>query len=183
MIVTKLDAARHQLQTAIELWIEDRDPVSVHTLAYAAYQIIHDLNRHAKGPTLLLDSEEVKPTRRQEFINAVKSAAVFFKHADDRSKGKKKGRNKITPSSSIDFNPAMVESFFAYSILGIEYLKQERFDHEVTFMVWYSVQHPQIITDEVILRRNDFFNHTNIEQLRKFTKAEFFKHFLHLPAV
>jgi hypothetical protein len=181
MIVTKLDAARRQLQTAIELWIDDRDPISVHTLAYAAYQVIHDLNHHAKGPTLLLDSEFVKPSRRQEFINAVKSAAVFFKHADARTKGKKKG--KPTPSSSIDFNPLMSESFFAYSILGIEHLKQERTDHEVTFMVWYTVQHPQLVEIDAMLRHKDFFHRANIEQLRKMSKAEFFEHFLHLPKV
>src|SRR5207245_10811773 len=31
--VTKLDAARRQLRTAIRLWFEEGDPVSIHTLA------------------------------------------------------------------------------------------------------------------------------------------------------
>ena len=33
--VTKLDAARRQLETAITLWFHDGDPVSIHTLAAA----------------------------------------------------------------------------------------------------------------------------------------------------
>lgn len=38
--VTKLDAVRRQLETAVILWFHDGDPVSIHTLTGAAYQII-----------------------------------------------------------------------------------------------------------------------------------------------
>jgi hypothetical protein len=41
MKVKKLDAARHQLRTAIELWFCDGDPISIPTLAFASYEIIH----------------------------------------------------------------------------------------------------------------------------------------------
>jgi hypothetical protein len=39
--ISKFDAARRQLNTAITLWFADGDPVAIHTLAYAAYEIIH----------------------------------------------------------------------------------------------------------------------------------------------
>ena len=32
IVVTKLDAARRQLRTAIRLWFQEADPVSIHTL-------------------------------------------------------------------------------------------------------------------------------------------------------
>jgi hypothetical protein len=181
--VTKLEAARCQLKTAIELWVDDRDPVSTHTLAFAAYQVIHDLNRHAKGPTLLLDSEIVKPERKQDFINAVKEAAVFFKHADNRVKGKQKAKRTPppTPDTAIKFDPKWVETFFAYSIVGVEYLKYERNDHELTFLLWYGVQHPEIIAKPVLQRRPDLFDETSLSEWRKLSKAAFFKYFLSLP--
>jgi hypothetical protein len=43
MKITKLDAAKRQLATAIRLYFEDRDPVSVHTLVMAAGEIIDRL--------------------------------------------------------------------------------------------------------------------------------------------
>jgi hypothetical protein len=45
MNISKIDAAKSRLMPAIELYFEDRDPVSVHTLAMAAAEII---DRHAK---------------------------------------------------------------------------------------------------------------------------------------
>jgi len=45
IMISKLDAARRQLATAITLWFEDRDPVSIHTLVFAAYEIIHAVSK------------------------------------------------------------------------------------------------------------------------------------------
>jgi hypothetical protein len=67
--VTKLEAARRQLRTAIELWFHSGEPVSIHTLAAAAYQVVHDLNRRKKGPPLLLDNDMIKVEYRREYIN------------------------------------------------------------------------------------------------------------------
>jgi hypothetical protein len=46
--IYKIEAARRQLDSAIELWFLDKDEVSVHTLAAAAYQLVHDLKRNIK---------------------------------------------------------------------------------------------------------------------------------------
>jgi hypothetical protein len=45
LTIGKLDAARRQLSTAITLWFGSDDPVSIHTLAHAAYEIIHTVSR------------------------------------------------------------------------------------------------------------------------------------------
>jgi transcriptional regulator with XRE-family HTH domain len=55
--VSKLDAARRQLECAIELWFLEKDEVSVHTLAGAAYQIIHDINTHIHPDSKFLSAE------------------------------------------------------------------------------------------------------------------------------
>jgi hypothetical protein len=47
--LSKLDCARRQLELAIELYFMERDPVSIHTLAGAARQLIEDINKHRVG--------------------------------------------------------------------------------------------------------------------------------------
>jgi hypothetical protein len=59
--LSKLDVARSQLQTAIHLWFHDGDPVSIHTLAYAAYEIIHFVSKkHNRTKQLIFDTLSVK---------------------------------------------------------------------------------------------------------------------------
>jgi hypothetical protein len=55
--VTKLDAAKRQLRTALRLWFDDGDPVSIHTLLAAAHEIIHTLYRRKGLRDLLFDSD------------------------------------------------------------------------------------------------------------------------------
>ena len=49
MEVTEIDAARRQLETAVVLYFREEDPVSIHTLACAAYEILLSLNRASNG--------------------------------------------------------------------------------------------------------------------------------------
>lgn len=59
LTITKLDAARRQLHTAIVLWFNDGDPISTHTLASAAYEVVHVLLTLAGHQSLLFDSDLV----------------------------------------------------------------------------------------------------------------------------
>ena len=74
--ISKIDAARRQLDCAIELWFFDKDEISIHTLAAAAYQIIHDLKVH-KGIVrdLLYDSAMIKDEYRND--RAIPKADFF----------------------------------------------------------------------------------------------------------
>src|SRR4051812_2812006 len=64
--VSKLDAARRQLQTAVKLWFHDDDPVSIHTLLMAAHEIFRVLNRAQGGPPMM---GEPCPQIRDEYTN------------------------------------------------------------------------------------------------------------------
>jgi hypothetical protein len=48
-IITKLDAARRQLRTAVTLFFQHGDEVAVHTLTAAAHQILIDLLKPQGG--------------------------------------------------------------------------------------------------------------------------------------
>ena len=43
LTIPKLDAAKRQLETAIRLYFSSADPVAVHTLTAAAYNVIRDV--------------------------------------------------------------------------------------------------------------------------------------------
>src|SRR5438045_625911 len=85
--VTKLDAARRQLETAITLWFHDSDPVSIHTLACAAYQLFYDINTKTGGPPMMPDSPHIRPERIKEWRQILRRAQNFFKHGDQDAKG------------------------------------------------------------------------------------------------
>jgi hypothetical protein len=82
MNITKLDAAKSQLATAIWLYFEDCDPVSVHTLVMAASEIIDRLCESKGTPTWRCSfSTMIIPEWRKEFVRRFYKARNFFKHA------------------------------------------------------------------------------------------------------
>lgn len=85
--VSKLDAARRQLCTAISLHFDNGDEVSIHTLAHAAFTIIKDLcDNDSTGEDSITNKilSEVHSLKLKciwkELINR---RANFFKHADE----------------------------------------------------------------------------------------------------
>jgi len=88
--VSKLDAARRQLCTAIRLYFHAADAVSIHTLTAAAYELLYDLNKKRGGsPMLVKDwlAVGIKPERLAEFKRFINRAENFFKHADQDPDG------------------------------------------------------------------------------------------------
>jgi hypothetical protein len=76
--IGKLDAARRQLKTAIALWFTGGDPVAVHALAFAAYEIIHTISkkRDPKRGELLFDATLIK--RETNSVQRVNEKACQF---------------------------------------------------------------------------------------------------------
>jgi hypothetical protein len=92
--VSKLEAATRQIETAIALYFQDGDPVSIHTLACAAYEILETLNQRSGGqPTIRQQfGNDIKPEYVKFFYSRLASARNFFKHA------------KSDPDASIEFS-------------------------------------------------------------------------------
>jgi len=171
--VTKLEAARRQLATAIELYFNDGDPVSIHTLAVAAHQLIHDINRKKKGPPLFFDAEFIKPEHKTEFIGILKRDANFFKHAD---------RGRTGQLDSIDFVPFGNEVFLSMAVLGLKHLGEKLNKHEVSFLIWETIQRPDLLTDAAMQLLKDSVPVEQINLIRKTSKKDFFNNFLQVWA-
>jgi hypothetical protein len=80
--ISKLDAARRQLETAVDLWFHEGDPVSIHTLVMAAHEILRVLNGAANGPPMM---GEPCPHIREEYTDEWRelclASSKFFKHS------------------------------------------------------------------------------------------------------
>lgn len=79
--MTKLDAAKRQLDTAIKLYFDNEDSLSVHTLAYASFKILFDLypSLHSDGFSAKVDELIKQPKLGWSRFNRT---ANFLKHAD-----------------------------------------------------------------------------------------------------
>lgn len=79
--VTKLEAAKRQLDTAIKLYFDNEDSLSVHTLAYASFKILFDLypSFHSDGYAAKIDELIQQPKLGWSRFNRT---ANFLKHAD-----------------------------------------------------------------------------------------------------
>lgn len=83
MQVDKTTAAKHQLDTAIDLFFLDRDPVSIRTLLSSAWNVLHDL----LAKTDLESSRDwitqsFPDYSQKEIMGILKDDWAFFKHAD-----------------------------------------------------------------------------------------------------
>lgn len=139
----KLTIATMQLNTAIRLFFEDKDPISVHTLACASLEIlqklINDKSKVASNQLVIHpDSIFINKKHRKEYIGIIFKNKNFFKHAD---------RDK---DAIINFNTEVNELYIfeAYRtfiiVSSIDALSIEM----QTFYIWFFAHYKDIFTDE-----------------------------------
>jgi hypothetical protein len=151
IMLTKLDAAKRQLRTAIRLWFEDGDPVSIHALAYAAYEIAHVVSKkrnHARRD-LIFDSLTVKNEHRAEFNISIKKHANFFKHAN------------ADWDHSIEFRPILSILFMLGAGAGLRLAGEPQSPEESAFAFWMFLHRPRWVSERV---RKLFENSVPVEQ-------------------
>ncbi len=167
IMISKLDAARRQLATAITLWFEDRDPVSIHTLVFAAYEIIHAVSkqRNPARRDLLFNSQLIEDEHRVEYVKFVKEHGNFFKHALNDG------------NAVIEFRPVLSQMFFLMAILGVELCGEQKNAEESAFMWWQYIDKPDWLTESGRKLLEDTVPSENVAYLRTRPKSEFLQAF------
>jgi len=165
--VTKLEAACRQLRTAIALWFTEGDPVSAHTLAFAAYEILHTISkkRNPYRRDLLFDSDLIKDEYRSDFNKAVKKHAYFFKHADRDSEG------------VIDFNTDANELFLLFAVTGRQLCGALQSQEESAFLWWIQIHRPELLTEAGHKMVADHVPIETLDAIRGLSKTDFFEGF------
>ena len=98
--LSKLDSAKRQLETSIRLYFSLGDPVSIHTLSAAAFNILRDLRKGTEDSATVYKDiflDLIKPEHQKEVRKIINQSENFFKHADK------------DPNAILDFNPEQTE--------------------------------------------------------------------------
>ena len=162
--ITRIEAAQRQLETALELWFAGGEPVSIHSLAARAHQLVHDLNRKSNGPELLFDSSVIKQESKKKIVAMMKECQNFFKHADFR-KGNK--------GDAIEFDPTTLsETFFLMTIKGMGYLGYVPTPLHTAFMAWATVHRSEWLSDSVQVIHNSIPVEV-IDGIRAYSRSDF----------
>ena len=160
LLITKLEAARRQLATAIGLWFHNGDPVSIHALAYAAHEILHVISRRRGDAGLLYTNAAIKEEHRKEFNVFIKKHANWIKHAKDDW------------DSTLDFNPTAGLSFIMVSLWGVIKLGEELNDAESTLLAWACLHQPTWFKDHIV---KNTLPDDLATQLRSLNRREFYE--------
>jgi hypothetical protein len=163
--VTKLDAAKRQLQTAVELYFNNGDPISVHTLTWAGYQVICDLNKKQGSVPLLVNDGFlmiVEPKHRGELERRLRQAHTFFKHADHN------------PDAVMEFEPRQTEYILLDACDHCLLLEGGASQLLASFPIWFFISNRDYLAPE----RQSQIDNMNFE---KKDKTMFYKNFMARP--
>lgn len=133
--ISKLDAAKRQLETVIRLYFSNGDPVSIHTLTAAAYNVIRDLNAKRGGEPLILKDQflyRIKEGHEQEVRRKINEAENFFKHAERDHE------------ATLDFNPDQSEMLILEACSVYYKLSGEFPPLFKLYQVWFITNHPNL---------------------------------------
>lgn len=143
--ITKMHSAILQLKEAIELFFEERDPVSIHTLSSAALQIINDHIKTLDYNTAIHpNSPYIREEHRKDWIAAINGPKNFFKHAD---RDIKNGINEI------DFETSVNDYIIYGAIHNLKNIDAKLYQDNIVFSVfetWFIHNHPELFNKDMI---------------------------------
>lgn len=134
MLISKLDAAKRQLETAIKMFLLDADPVATHTLTAAAHQVLTDIGK-ARSVSSIFKEEAlylIRDEHKAKYLHLLSRAENFFKHADK------------DPEGQIEFNPEVTGSYLMDAIVIYKKLTSEQVPLMIAFLTWFSLKNPTL---------------------------------------
>jgi hypothetical protein len=134
-LISKTEAARRQLEIAINLYFYDPDFVSVHTLAAAAFRLLRDVCGHRQlSPITIRDHllERVQPEHRSVVLRKLTEAENFFKHADRDA------------DATLEFNPGQTEFILWDASMTYSVLTGDTPPVLGAYTAWHIIQHPNL---------------------------------------
>lgn len=143
-IINSFDAAERQLKETIYLMFEKRDPVVIHTLAYAAHEILYQLGKPHNATSMIWNSVALKSQWKKEYSDAMREAGNFFKHA---------GRN---PKKKLEFKAQLTHFFICDAVrLYAQLTKSNLFFEGKVFNMWFILTYPGTLEEEALIELVD----------------------------
>ncbi len=151
-MITKIEVAEKQLETAIKLFFENIDLLSAYTLAAASQEITDDLCEHRKEELFraeferIGDAQKVRLSFRYEMgihikteylkqaMGLIRKPQNFLKHADR------------DPDQEIeDISLARLADVILWAIKNFVFLEKRWTPAMTLFFCWFAVQNPQLL--------------------------------------
>jgi hypothetical protein len=160
--LSKLDTALRQLETAVTPYFHHSDPVSIHTLTAAAYNVLRDIKKHrAANFGMFKDADMIYPERRREFLKMLNESENFFKHADK------------DPTADHEFCPEWTDFLLIDACEAYTRLTGERRPVLWAYVSWFCIRHPQYYeTQPKVFQRASMLNREYKENERSTFFAE-----------
>lgn len=138
MQLTKLEAAKRQIDFAIEAFFEDKDIVPVHTVAGAALILAHDLVEEQKPgkswANLVADANHLSTKRAISIMRVTQNA---LKHA------------RLDSNGVVEFEPKDTEFLIASALFDLGELNEAGEVHSIpssVFQLWFIAMHSEIFS-------------------------------------
>src|SRR6266702_6455095 len=138
MLVTKIDAARRQLITAIRLFFDGGDPVSVYSLASNAWEVIDVLCTSAGVDSFSKQTRETLPSGHtlKYYIN--EPCRNFFKHDEQDP----------NPDSSVVLREPNVSAILFLAVEDYIRLRQAGPVEAQVFQLWFIAVFPEKVSED-----------------------------------
>ena len=163
--LTKIETAMRQLDTAIWLWFNEGDIVSVVQLTGAAFGVLDDLFHHEKLARPMPFSEAFAPEgmKTRDARNLLKAAQVFAKHA------------RTDPDQTQEYRDDFAAGYLFLAVGALNLLMQASLPGlRSLFNLWYGITYP----DHFNTPRIAFLSpkdRVKVNRLKKLSRIEFFK--------
>lgn len=135
-LLSKFDVAERQLNQAIRLFFEGGDPVSIHTLAEAASQVLYDIRSRIGAQSKIRDGDIIKPEFKKEWTAALARSRNFFKHADRDADSLHEFKDEFNDFSLLDAVNMYLSGKAAWT------------PETIVFIQWFSLQYPNLVRKE-----------------------------------
>lgn len=134
--LSKISAARSQLETAIDLYFQEGDPVSIHALAANAREILSDLYQKSGAVPFLEEciSLFIKKEKQREIRDLLRKTQNYIKHADLDT-------NKLYEFSSSETQFVIWEACELFKTLTKENPKPI-----FIYWFWFFMNHQDVLT-------------------------------------
>jgi hypothetical protein len=153
----KESVAVSQLENAIELWRQDGDPASIHTLAAAANVVFDALGKRVNAPSFIREYLRGASRAEHDLFN---KAEVFFKHAA-------RDLNDV-----LDYDRMQAEMLILDCICVYEEMHEEgKSLPMLLFLLYFSLHHPRYFPE---LWERPVPKGLEPENLARLSRAEFF---------
>jgi len=135
--VSKVEAARRQIDVAIRMLFSEEDPVAIHTLAGAAFRILRDLvDKKSDSYMKKITKSMIKPGMEGKFWRQWNRSTNFLKHAD-------KDPEALLENIDEEAN----EGILFIASLYYQDLRHRLTPEMITLVGWYIAMHPEFLRE------------------------------------